>query len=121
MGQLGRGNTAGQIYAPLAVSSAQAFTAIVAGSACSFALDSAGGVWGWGSMTASTTPTSQAFGVSPTQLPGISAVEISLKASHVCTRTAAGQVYCFGQNTNGELGRGTASTYEGQPQLVQGF
>lgn len=123
-GQLGRGSTAtvDQAFTAGVLVPPQAFAAIAVGTRSTFALDAAGdAVWAWGAMSSSDNSTRQDFGHTPTRFAGLGAVEISIKASHACTRTAAGRVFCFGQNDYGQLGRGTATAYESQPQLVSGF
>ena len=42
---------------------------------------------------------------------------VAAGASHTCAVAFDGEIYCWGSNTNGELGIGTTSTREG-PQLV---
>src|SRR5207344_1952590 len=52
------------------------------------------------------------------------AVEIAAGYAHTCARSAAGHVYCWGQNYAGELGNGTAmGSFDGTPtpQTVVGL
>lgn len=62
----------------------------------------------------------------PTLVPGLAAgevVDLSSGASHVCARTSSGAVKCWGDNFDGELGNGSASTAtsSGTAQVVLGF
>ncbi len=53
----------------------------------------------------------------PAVVPGLSGVtKVSAGDQHTCAVTVAGSVYCWGSNTNGELGTGD---YNGSPSPVQ--
>lgn len=57
----------------------------------------------------------------PSVVVGIStAVEITLGNTHTCALLSSGQVQCWGQNTNGQLGDGTLSE-QNSPVLVSGI
>lgn len=110
-GQLGGGMFSAQFQGPAVVSSlSSGVTAISAGWGHTCALTEAGAVqcWGWnqfeqlgnGSLTDSLTPVAVAGLAS-----GVAA--ISAGEEHTCALTAAGGVFCWGDNMNGQLGNGS--------------
>lgn len=74
-----------------------------------------GGVSCWGRNDQSelgTAPDSEDH-TKPLALPGLAGVtQIAAAESHACALTAAGDVLCWGDNTDGESGRGTQTTGE---------
>ena len=62
------------------------------------------GKLGLGSSTQQTTPQLVDIGT------GVKAIDISARSSHTCAVTAAGEIKCWGQNINGELGIGSTTT-----------
>jgi len=92
--------------------------ALAANSGCARKAD--GTVWCWGSSTlgqlghATNTSGDVMCGMTacnpkPTQVMNLPSVtQIAAGYSHYCALTASGAVYCWGSNTSGELGRGTA-------------
>jgi len=56
---------------------------------------------------------------SPVEIEGLgNVVEVAFGYSHACVRTAAGQVLCWGNNTNGQLGNGETLS-RSSPALVR--
>lgn len=55
----------------------------------------------------------------PAQLP-VSATSISAGGEHTCALTAAGDAWCWGSNSNGQLGNGTIGGSNQTPALVSG-
>jgi alpha-tubulin suppressor-like RCC1 family protein len=78
--------------------------------------DARGRLWCWG-----RDPIGQGQDLSaPSVVPGLSGVRsVSLGASHICA-VATRQVYCWGQNTSGQLGDGTTAMHR-TPARVAGI
>jgi alpha-tubulin suppressor-like RCC1 family protein len=102
---------------------------IAAGSYHTCALATGGVVWCWGynvwgqlgngteSSIPNGTPTAIAaadFGGSP-----VVAIAASAASYHTCALTAAGAVYCWGQNYYGQIGDGTSGLVSNRPTPVQ--
>jgi alpha-tubulin suppressor-like RCC1 family protein len=84
------------------------------------ALDDAGQVWCWGrnqqgqNGAGTLTPESQPFARRVVGLPpGDPVVELAVGTFHGCGRTMAGQVWCWGRNAEGQLGRVTSEVCSG--------
>jgi alpha-tubulin suppressor-like RCC1 family protein len=88
------------------------------GMASGCALDASGAVWCWGSNEygqAGVDPASSTLVSAPSIVSGASSAQaVGVGAFHVCALTAAGTVQCWGNDTAGELGQGSASS-EPQP------
>lgn len=59
---------------------------------------------------------------SPVRVPGfgpggIVAVEVALGQSHTCVRDGGGGIYCFGDNTHGQIGNGALGGSVGTPTV----
>lgn len=85
------------------------FASVVTGPYRTCGLDLAGSTWCWG-LFLGTFQTSAAPRRIATPAPF---VELTLGDSHLCGRTAAGEVYCTGLNQDGQLGNGTFLTPTG--------
>ncbi|MCZ7678669.1 MAG: hypothetical protein M5U28_07820 [Sandaracinaceae bacterium] len=78
--------------------------------------------WGqdyFGVLGRSSTLTAQRTPVVVSGATG--AVQVAVSGTHACSRNAAGEVRCWGNNTAGQLGRGTTSTLEYMPATVDGL
>jgi alpha-tubulin suppressor-like RCC1 family protein len=114
-GQLG---TAGnfQVLAPttspVPVDGDLVFTQLTAGPFNTCGLTAAGATYCWGDNASGMLGTSATPGANiytPTLVAsGASFVAIELGVAHVCGLTAAGVAYCWGNNSNGRLGRVTS-------------
>ncbi|CAM6000755.1 unnamed protein product [Sphagnum balticum] len=103
-------------------------TAISAGMETTCALNSSGNVYCWGNNiygtvgngnTTSTTYPSEVVGVGGTGvLSNITA--ISVGSCQVCALNTSGNVYCWGDNANGQLGNGS-TTNSSSPVEVKGL
>jgi alpha-tubulin suppressor-like RCC1 family protein len=113
-GQLGNGemsSTAGAV--PVSVEGLDEVTAVTAGAAFACALTSVGGVYCWGDNTygelgnGSTTDSSV-----PVAVEGLASgvTAVSAGTNSACALLTNGTVYCWGDNTRGELGNGTTLT-----------
>lgn len=86
-----------------------------------FAIDTDGGVWVWGNtkpllFNADAGPVSYvAKPVQTTCPPHV--VQLCRGDEHACVRTVEGQVWCWGDNTHGQLGDGTFNS-RGEPKPV---
>lgn len=114
-GQLGSG-FASPVEAPAAVRGLDAgVLQVVAGARHTCALLSTGAVscWGWNAygQLGSGPSTSTSTAAVPTLVPGLGpAVELASSAAHVCALLASGELWCWGHNSQGQLGRPAASS-----------
>jgi alpha-tubulin suppressor-like RCC1 family protein len=90
---------------------------------CAISVPAEGGeayCWGlntWGVL--GLDPATTQHSALPSKIAGVSgAIGIVTGDGHACVWTAAGDVTCWGRNVDGELGRGTVSTYETAPMPV---
>jgi len=109
-GQLGDGTTT-QRTVPTAVAGGLTFTAISAGGQHSCGLDSAGLAYCWGSnVYGQLGDGSNTDRLTPVAVVGgFSYSMISAGEQYTCgVQTSTGLLYCWGRNTNGQLGDGTS-------------
>jgi len=85
-----------------------------------------GAVWCWGSNGAGevgngsmVSPVTAPFNVAIAGSPTF--VSIAAARDFTCAVTSTGKVYCWGQNGNGQLGRGTITAASATPQAVVGI
>jgi alpha-tubulin suppressor-like RCC1 family protein len=123
-GQLGD-NTTTERHTPVDVSGlASGVSAITAGGGYTCALTAGGGVKCWGSnfhgQLGDGTTADRHTPVDVSELAsGVSA--ITAGNSHTCARTAEGGVKCWGWNSKGQLGDGSAGTDRLKPVDVNGL
>jgi len=83
------------------------------------AATSTGEVWCWGENMHGELGTGSisAFETIPVRVAGVpDAVQVAVGAFHTCARTRAGEIWCWGDNANGQLGDGT---FEPRPSPVR--
>ena len=120
-GQLGNGGTASSTV-PVAVSTSgvlagKTLTQITAGASTVCALDSAGAAYCWGTggsgqLGNGTTTAAQATPVAVTAsgvLAGKTLTQIAAGATHACALSSAGAAYCWGSDSNGQLGNNSTT------------
>jgi len=119
-GELGNGTTV-NASSPTEVAGGHTFAAITAGLLHACALDMAGQAYCWGNNSSgelgngqSTTGSLTPVAVATTQ----TLVAIDAGNSHTCAITVGGAAYCWGQNTSGQVGKGTVSLNEPTPVAV---
>lgn len=54
----------------------------------------------------------------PKQVMGVTAQQLGAGAQHFCALTTTGAVYCWGVNSDGQLGRGSLSASSSSPAIV---
>jgi alpha-tubulin suppressor-like RCC1 family protein len=117
-GQLGVGETYTQLgysSTPLAVSLGAfgAVTQISAGAGHTCAVTSSGGAicWGWNVRGQVGDGNSTTYPTAPVAVTGLTGGVTAIAAgyTHTCALTTGGGVLCWGDDTYGELGNGTAS------------
>ena len=130
-GQLGNGSALPS-RAPVAVAGVSGVVSVAAGAGHTCAVVEGGEVYCWGandrgqlgvSVVPSQCGTDGApvpCARTPVRVPDVAdAAEVVVGDAHTCVRTGAGRVLCWGDNTDGELGAGTAGATPGpRPQTV---
>ncbi|MBK8252057.1 MAG: RCC1 repeat-containing protein [Polyangiaceae bacterium] len=123
-GQLGNANLTSSLN-PVQVSNLTNIIAVGAGaSGYSVAVNSAGQVWTWGNNLEGQLGLGAVYPTEPTpvQVPNLSnVVAVSTGQSHVLALTASGQVWAWGNNSNGQVGSGNLSNVEPNPVKVPGL
>jgi len=109
--------------APFALPGINRVVSIAATQDNGFAVRDDGTVWVWGLGSLNGGATRNAGENQPLQIPGISgAVEVVAgRRGVVYVRTTGGEVYAWGTNDLGQLGRATVTSTEATPQIVQGL
>ena len=125
-GQLGNGSTAEvvSIPTPVTMPTGVTFTTITAGSAHTCALTAADAGYCWGSNNSGQlgngTVTNGLIPTPVTMPTGVTFTTITAGRLLTCALTAAGASYCWGENTDGQVGNGTTTTPQTAPILVAG-
>lgn len=128
-GQLGNGSSNGQ--APMLVSgigSSGAVTAISSGASHSCALSSSGTVFCWGSNAyGQLGDTTVLQRNTPVAVVGVGGsgylsdiVNITAGSNQTCAVSSAGRAFCWGYNSDGNLGNGSTSSPQLTPTQVTG-
>lgn len=111
LGQLGDGSTDDSL-APVAVQGLSGVVAIDAGAdfTCALVEDGTVGCWGRNTSGSLGEPAAVSFATTPTFANGlVDVVEITVGETHTCARVAAGDVFCWGDNDDEQLGDGTST------------
>jgi alpha-tubulin suppressor-like RCC1 family protein len=89
------------------------FTTIATGGAHTCALNSTGNAYCWGTNASghigNGTTTSSNAPVAVTMPTGVTFTSIGAGFKHTCALTTTGTVYCWGENSSGNLGNGTTT------------
>ena len=110
-GELGDGSTVVS-RTPLAVGGGLTFQVVSAGGAYTCGVTTAGAGYCWGANFSGQLGTGTFSGPSLLPAPvsgGLVFGAVSAGGAHTCGRTTGGPVYCWGSNSDGELGNGTTS------------
>ncbi len=110
-GELGDGSTVDS-RAPLAVGGGLTLQAVSAGGAYTCGVTTAGAAYCWGANFSGQLGTGTFGGPSLVPAPvsgGLVFGAVSAGGTHTCGRTTGGTVYCWGSNSDGELGNGSTS------------
>jgi alpha-tubulin suppressor-like RCC1 family protein len=113
-GQLGNGTTTNSVT-PVDVLGLTDATAISASTEHTCALKTGGVVYCWGRFVSS-----QGVSLVPVQIAGINdAIALaSNTSSHTCALRASGRVNCWGNNSVGQIGNGTTSTFTASAEVT---
>lgn len=114
-GELGRSISGYEDANPAAVSGLPSITAISAGGSHSVALASNGAVWAWGSNSYGQTgdPTNSSTPRSAHDVTTISgAIKVAAGGNSSYAVDSSGNVWSWGDNSYGQLGRTTVSSYD---------
>ena len=113
LSQLGDGLTVNRAFFASTSGGGGTYTAISAGSDHTCALRADGSVWCWGANSlaqAGQAPSSVPL-VVPTQVSALSSgvTDLDSGSYHTCVLKAEGTVWCWGANSQGQLGDGTTT------------
>ena len=124
-GQLGDGTRTDR-NVPTSVSGGLAFQSLATGVQHTCGVTTAGDVYCWGISTSgqvgdSTVGTSRTAPTKAKTPAGVAFTQVAAGYNFTCATTAAGDVYCWGLNTTGQLGDGTTSTLpRSYPLMIAG-
>jgi alpha-tubulin suppressor-like RCC1 family protein len=111
-GAIGHGSLIGP-KVPTAVSGGLTFTAVVTEYNHSCGLTSGGQAYCWGlnssSQLGDSTTTNRTTPVAVQQPGGLTFASLTTGSSDTCGLNGSGQAYCWGNNSNGQLGNGTTT------------
>ena len=98
---------------------------VVVGMSHACALTDAGEIYCWGDNASGQLGNSDstlANSSSPVRVTGVVATSIAAGRDHTCALVADGTIYCWGSNSNGQLGTGdTSYLFSATPRLVSGI
>lgn len=122
VGQAGHPSFLDQLV-PVRVPGLPAVASIHASGLGTCAVTVAGELWCWGDFEyfngLLVAGKQQSDRASPGRIAGLSQViAMGLGPNNACAVTVAGQVYCWGNSGNGQIGDNNASSYPGSPQHV---
>ena len=114
-GRLGNGTTSSMSFTPVAVAGGLNFAEVSAGPGphvCGITKRGAAYCWGGAAENAGELGNNTRFGsLRPVAVAGgLTFTHVTVAALHACGITPRGAVYCWGDNTYGELGTGTKPT-----------
>jgi alpha-tubulin suppressor-like RCC1 family protein len=123
-GQLGVGENVANSASPLAVSGGRSFSSLSAGEAHTCGVTRAGSLYCWGWNLENQLGSGNASILSAVPVPVESSllfISVAAGRWHTCAIDASGAAWCWGQNTNGQIGTGTPGTdLFATPQRVSG-
>jgi alpha-tubulin suppressor-like RCC1 family protein len=110
--------------APVAVSGGLVFATVAAGSDVACGITTAGTAYCWGGYHTAAAGDGAPAGT-PRLVPQRVASDLQFRTiaagdNHACAVAVSGSAYCWGGNTQGELGAGTTGPPAAQPRLVAG-
>lgn len=117
-GAVGGGDAAPQIMVPVAVEQAEAFSVLASGSAHACAVGVSGALYCWGANSYGQLGLSSAAPnvLVPTRVPDAVAtanvVAVAAGTQHTCAIVSTGEVRCWGDNSQGQLGVGDTDPRE---------
>ncbi|MGD2217425.1 MAG: Ig-like domain-containing protein [Gemmatimonadales bacterium] len=111
-GELGIGVIGGEYYTPQAVEGGHSYTIIAAGRNHTCGLTTDGQAYCWGFADLGQLGIGPMAGDIPTPTPVVGGYEFRVLVAgldYACGRTPGGQLYCWGDNTYGQLGHDPSS------------
>lgn len=118
-GQVGNGFSGASVAVPTPVVDGHTFTTLVTGRYHSCGLDLLGQAWCWGQGDTGALGHGATALVQPTPVQvvgGHTFVSLTSKGHHTCALDQSGAAWCWGLNTNGQLGTGSVSpAYADEP------
>lgn len=122
-GHLGNGSTPASAVSPVRVMDSSGYRQITAGTSHSCGIRTDGTAWCWGSDTNGRLGNGAIAGDQSVPSPvsgGMRWNKLSSGATHTCGINSDADMYCWGNNANGKLGRGSTGGDFTTPQLVSG-
>ena len=125
-GQLGDGTNVNRATPVDVAFLTSGVVSVSAGSAHTCAVTTEAGLKCWGNNSAGQLGDAKASGGSsntPIDVPGLTSgvASVSVGNTHTCVLTTEGNIKCWGDNSKGQLGDGTAGTIRTTPVDVIGF